>query len=312
MASKQLQSWSDTAVTKSIIHFVEKVTDPGSPSYVEPRDRIAVFDNDGTLWCEKPFVQGGFITQRMAEMARKDPSLQQTQPWKAMFEGDDSWIEEAVVKHYGGDDSMVGVLAPALLRAFGDMDVEDFAAAAAHYMSTAEHPVHKRSYTELGYVPMIELLHHLEAHEFTCHIVSGGGRDFMRPVTESMYGIPADRVVGSSSGLTFVADASGARIVRTAALGILDDGGMKPIQIWERIGRRPILAAGNANGDVAMLQYTKDQPGETLALLVHHDDGAREFAYEAGAEHAFEQAPDAGWVTISMANDWKKVFAHQE
>lgn len=309
--SEHLNSWSDTPTKQAIIDFVETVTDPASKSHVHPRDRVAVFDNDGTLWCEQPAVQGAFIARRLAEMAHEDPSLRQTQPWKAMADGDASWINNAVTKHYSGDDSDVKVLVAAVGRAFGDIDVEDFAKAAADFLASAVHPVYQRPYTELGFVPMIELLHYLEAHEFTCYIVSGGGRDFMRPVTEAMYGIPADRVSGSSSGLEFVADDSGSRIMRTATLGILDDGAMKPLQIWERIGRRPILAAGNANGDVPMLQFATDQPGPALALLVHHDDETREVSYTAGAQEALDRAQDLGWTTISVAKDWKRVFAHE-
>lgn len=306
-----LSSWSDTATKQSIIDFVKKVTDPESASLVQPRDRVAVFDNDGTLWCEKPAVQGVFIAKRLAAMAYEDPSLRQTEPWKSLFEGNTSWIDEAVTKHYQGDDSDVRPLVGAIGRAFGDIDVEDFARSAAAFLAAEEHPTHRRPYTDLGFVPMLELLAYLEAHDFTCFIVSGGGRDFMRPVTETMYRIPADRVTGSSTGLTFVSDESGSRIMRTATLGILDDGPMKPVQIWERIGRRPILAAGNANGDVPMLQFTMDQPGPALALLLRHDDDAREVAYTVGAEDALDHASERGWTTVSMAHDWEKVFAHQ-
>ena len=309
--SEHLPSWSDTPTKQSIVDFVSNVVDPASTSHVEPRERVAVFDNDGTLWCEKPLAQGVFIAQRLAEMAREDPSLQQTQPWKAVHEGNASWIDDAVAKHYSGDDNDVRVLADAVGRAFAEVDVETFATTAAEFLKTAEHPVYKRPYTELGFVPMLELLEYLEAHEFTCFIVSGGGRDFMRPVTEAMYRIPADRVTGSSPGLHFVADESGSRVMRTATLGILDDGPAKPVQIWERIGHRPILAAGNANGDVPMLQFATDQPGPTLALFVHHDDDTREVAYDTGADEMIEQAKALRWTTVSVANDWNTVFAHQ-
>ena len=309
--SEHLQSWSDSPTKHTILDFVATVTDPASKSHVEPRERVAVFDNDGTLWCEKPLAQGVFIAQRLAQMAIEDPSLRQTQPWKAMHEGNASWIDDAVVKHYNGDDSDVNILAAAVGRAFADVDVDEFSKSAADFLASAEHPTYQRPYTELGFVPMIELLEFLEAHEFTCYIVSGGGRDFMRPVSESMYRIPADRVAGSSPGLHFVADDSGSRIMRAASLGIFDDGPMKPVQIWERIGRRPILAAGNANGDVPMLQFATDQPGESLALFVHHDDDTREVAYDAGADVVIEQAESRGWTTISVANDWNRVFAHE-
>jgi hypothetical protein len=175
-------------------------------------------------------------------------------------------------------------------RALADVDVDESSQSADDFLASAEHPTYQRPYTELSFVPMIELLEFLEAHEFTCYIVSGGGSDFMRPVSDSMYRIPADPVAGSSPGLHFVADDSGSRIMRTASLDIFDDGPMKPVQIWERIGRRPILAAGNANGDVPMLQFATDQPGESLALFVHHDDDTREVAYDAGADVVIEQA----------------------
>jgi len=309
--SEYLSSWSETPTKQTIIDFVATVTDSASPSHVPPRDRVAVFDNDGTLWCEKPLAQGVFIAQRLAEMAGEDPSLQQTQPWKAMHEGNASWIDEAVVKHYNGDDSDVQVLAAAVGRAFADVDVDEFSKSATDFLASAEHPTYQCPYTELGFVPMIELLEYLEAHDFTCYIVSGGGRDFMRPVTEAMYRIPADRVTGSSPGLHFVADDSGSRVMRTASLGILDDGPTKPVQIWERIGHRPILAAGNANGDVPMLQFATDQTSASLALFVHHDDDSREVAYDVGADELIEQAKNRGWTTISMADDWNRVFAHE-
>jgi hypothetical protein len=234
--------------------------------------------------------------------------LRDTQPWKAISNGDTSWINNAATKHYSGDDSDLKALLGAVFKAFGDITVEDFETQAATFFGTALHPVYNQPYQKLGYLPMVELLGYLESSGFTCYIVSGGGREFMRPVTESMYGIPPDRVVGSSAGLTFKADGNGANVIRTAAAGIIDDGPQKPIQIWERIGRRPILAAGNANGDVPMLQFAAGQSGPTLCLLVHHDDAAREVAYGAGAEQAMKTAATHGWTVISMKTDWKRMF----
>lgn len=309
--SDHLKSWSDTPTRQSILDFVKEVTDPASPSRVAEQDRIAVFDNDGTLWCEKPAVQGVFIVQRLGEMVREDPSLREIQPWKAVAEGNYSWIDDAVIKHYNGDDSDAKSLMAAVGRAFGEVSVEEFARSAGDFLESAKHPLYQRRYTDLGFVPMIELLEYLQAHGFSCFIVSGGGRDFMRPVSQQMYGIPADRVTGSAPGLHFVVDEMGSRIMRSATLGILDDGEMKPIQIWERIGRRPILAAGNANGDVPMLRFTTDRPGASLALLVNHDDDTREVAYASGAQDALDLAETRGWTKISMANDWKKVFTDE-
>jgi phosphoserine phosphatase len=244
-------------------------------------------------------------------MAKSDPSLRQTQPWKAIWDGDSSWINNAVTKHYNGDDADLKALLEGALKGFGDITVEDFEAQAINFYDTAVHPVYKQPYQTLGYVPMIELLDYLESKGFSCYIVSGGGRDFMRPVTLSMYGLPPERIVGSTSGLTFKTDNSGANVMRTGALGIMDDGPGKPIQIWERIGQRPILAAGNANGDIPMLEYASDQKHPTLCLLVHHNDSEREAKYSAGAEEAVKTARTDGWTIISMKNDWKQVFSFQ-
>jgi phosphoglycolate phosphatase-like HAD superfamily hydrolase len=309
--TKPLSSWENTPTKQAVLDFVDGVTADGAKTFVPPAERIATFDNDGTLWCEQPLAQGAFIAQRLAAMAKADPSLRQTQPWKAISDGDSSWINNAATKHYNGDDTDLKSLIAGVVKAFGDITVEDFENQATTFYDTAVHPVYKQPYQKLGYVPMVELLDYLESNEFVCYIVSGGGRDFMRPVTKSMYGIPPDRVVGSSSGLTFKVDDNGANVIRTAAAGIIDDGPGKPIQIWERIGRRPILAAGNANGDVPMLQFAADQNGPTLSLLVHHDDATREVAYSAGAGQAIKAAAKSGWTVISVETDWNRVFSFQ-
>ncbi|WP_430867835.1 haloacid dehalogenase-like hydrolase [Demequina aurantiaca] len=308
--SEYLESWLDSEAKNAIVSFVEAVTDSESDEFAPIEDRVATFDNDGTLWSEKPLAQGVFIAERLAEAALADESLRGSEPWASLAAGDASWIDNAIVKHYSGDQADLQLLAGAVLSAFGDIGVEEFEQQSAEFLARGLNPIHERPFTELGFVPMVELLAYLEAHQFTCYIVSGGGRDFMRPVTASMYGIPRERVVGSSSGLAFVSDADGARVVRTATLGILDDGPTKATQIWERIGRRPLLAAGNANGDVPMLELATSQPRRTLGLLVSHDDDAREVAYAEGAERAFETAATRGWTAISMANHWSRVFAH--
>jgi phosphoglycolate phosphatase-like HAD superfamily hydrolase len=309
--AQSLSLWEETPTKQAILDFVDRVTADGAKTFVAPDERVATFDNDGTLWCEQPLAQGAFIAQRLAAMAKADPSLRQTQPWKAISDGDSSWINNAVTKHYNGDDTDLKSLIAGVVKAFGDITVEGFETQAATFYDTAVHPVYKQPYQKLGYMPMVELLDYLESKEFTCYIVSGGGRDFMRPVTQSMYGIPPERVVGSSSGLTFKADDNGANVIRSAAAGIIDDGPGKPIQIWERIGRRPILAAGNANGDVPMLQFAADQSSPTLCLLVHHDDAVREVAYSSGAENAVKAAGTEGWTVISMKRDWSRVFSFQ-
>ena len=312
--TQPLSMWKDTPTKQAILDFVDKVTADGEDSFVPPAERIATIDNDGTLWCEKPVVQGVFIADRLAAMVKADPSLGDTQPWKAIADGDKSWIDNAVTKHYNGDNKDLKELFGAVLKGFGDITMEDFENKATSFYESSRHPVFKQPYQSLGYLPMVELLRYLESNEFTCYIVSGGGRDFMRPITESMYGIPFERVVGSSSELDFKADDKGANIIHSAAAthGIVDDGPGKPVQIWTRIGRRPIMAVGNANGDVPMLQFAAGQSGPTLCMLVNHDDETREVKYSSGAEKAVKEAGTQGWTVISMKNDWDRVFAFQE
>jgi phosphoserine phosphatase len=307
-----LLSWRDTPTKQAILDFVAAVTDEHGSKYVPPPERVAVFDNDGTLWCESPVQsQVDFILRRLAEMAEKDPALRKQQPWQAAYEKDMAWFSDTMTKHYHGDDSKVKVLLGGILKAFEAMTVEAFEKMAADFVHQTKHPSLGVSYMEVTFQPMVELLRYLEAHDFTLYIVSGGGRDFMRPVTETLYGIPPERVVGSAVTLTFQADDQGATIVRQPGLDFVDDGPAKAVHIWNRIGRRPILAAGNANGDIPMLQYTDANTHPSLCLLVNHDDADREFDYTAGAEDALKTAQDRGWVVISVKDDFKTVFAFQ-
>jgi hypothetical protein len=305
-----LSSWHDGAAKAAIVEFVERVTAEGGTDYVPPAQRIAVFDNDGTLWCEKPMpIELGFILARFAEMADADESLRETQPWKAAWARDYSWLGEAVTKHYHGDDSDMKVLIGGLLQAFSGQSVEDYAAAADAFLRAGKHPALGRYFHECGYVPMVELLRYLEANGFTNYIASGGDRDFMRPVTGDIYGIPADRVIGTSSALGWIDDEHGGTVSYLAEMDFFDDGPVKPVRIWSRIGQRPILAGGNSNGDVPMLRYAGGKGRPALRLLVIHDDEEREFAYTAGAEKSLEQAESHGWTVVSMKDDWKTVFA---
>jgi hypothetical protein len=264
-----------------------------------------VFDNDGTLWCEKPaYIQLDFLVRRLAEQAAADPALAATQPYRAAADGDLAWFGNAVTKHYQGDDSELKVLAGGILSAYQGLTTEEHAARVAAFFADATHPTLGRKYTACGYRPMVELLRYLEANGFTNYIVSGGGRDFMRPITWSMYRVPPERVVGSSVGVTFV----DGNLVTTAQPEFLNDGPVKPVRIWGRTGRRPILAAGNSNGDVEMLQYSQAGSHPSLQLLVLHDDADREFDYVAGAERALELAKADGWLVTSMRDDWTTVF----
>jgi phosphoglycolate phosphatase-like HAD superfamily hydrolase len=300
----ELASWKDGPTKSAIVDFVSRVTTDG-PDFVAPEARVAVFDNDGTLWCEKPaYIQLDFIVRRLAEKAREDASLAAQQPYQAALAGDLQWFGAAIIQHYQGDDSALKVLTGAVMSLHASMTVEEHAAKVSAFYAEAEHPTLGRRYQNCTYAPMVELLRYLEAHDFTCYIVSGGGRDFMRPITGSIYGIPPERVVGSAQGLKFAeADGDGDLLIQPA-LDIFDDGPEKPVRIWSRIGRRPILAAGNSNGDDEMLMYCRG-----LCLLVLHDDGDREFDYTAGAERALEHAEKFGWTVVSMRGDWATVFS---
>jgi hypothetical protein len=208
-------------------------------------------------------------------------------------------------EHYAGDDRNVMVLGAGILAAFDGISVEDFEAQSDQFLRSAQHPTLGRPYLECGYAPMIELLAYLEANGFGNYIASGGGRDFMRPITQELYGIPRERVIGSAS--TF--DYSGGTITHKAEADYLDDGPQKPIRIWSRTGRRPLVAGGNSNGDVQMLEFTSHDDKPSLRLLVLHDDAEREFDYTAGAEQALEQADQDGWTVVSIRNDWATVFS---
>jgi phosphoserine phosphatase len=275
-------------------------------------DRIATFDNDGTLWCEKPMpIQLDFILRRWVEMAQQDPALRAEQPWKAAVEKDYAWFGNMIEKHYKGDDSDIAIAMKGILGAFEQVTCEEFAESAAEFLNTQSHPVLKRVYRGCVYQPMRELLRYLEANGFTTYIASGGGRDFMRPVTEEIYGIPPERVIGSSTSLAFKENGDGGDLIRQAHLDVFDDGQEKPPHIWSRTGKRPIFAAGNSNGDIPMLQFANKPPRLSLRLLVWHDDAAREFDYAGGAEKSLEVAKQYGWTVVSMKDDWKTIFAEE-
>jgi len=308
MSDAVLERWRDGTTKRAILEFIESVTEPGD-GFVPIQERIAVFDNDGTLWCEKPMpIQLDFILRRFVAMAQAQPELQERQPWKAAYERDDAWFGRLLAEHYAGDDTNVRTLAGGLLAAYEGISVEEFEAQSDTFLRTVHHPTLGRAYLECAYAPMVELLGHLEANGFSNYIASGGGRDFMRPISLEMYGIPRERVIGSASGLEYTSDERGGTITHKAELDYLDDGPEKPIRIWSRTGRRPLLAAGNSNGDIAMLDFTQHAARPSLRLLVLHDDAEREFDYTGGAEQALERADTRGWSVVSMKNDWVTVF----
>ena len=302
-----LGSWRDGTTKDAVFSFVGSVS--SGPTEVPLSDRVAVFDNDGTLWCEKPMpIQLDFILRRLVDMAERQPDLRQQQPWKAAHERDYHWLGSLVAQHYAGDDTNVKVLLAGILAAYDGMSVDEFEAQSEAFLRGAQHPSLGRGYLRCAYGPMVELLRYLEANGFANYITSGGGRDFMRPITDEVYGIPRERVIGSSAALAYTSDDRGGTITHTAKPEYLDDGPQKPIRIWSRTGRRPLLAAGNSNGDIQMLDFTQHRDKPSLRLLILHDDNEREFAYTAGAEQALEQARENGWIVVSMKNDWATIF----
>ena len=304
-----LKSWRDGPAKRGIVEFVARVCGEDGSEPVPVEERVAVFDNDGTLWCEKPMpIQLDFILRRFAEMAAAQPELRDRQPWKAVVERDHGWFGALMDQHYAGDDTNVKTLAGGILTAYAGISVEDFEAQADAFMRSAQHPTLGRGYVECAYKPMVELLRYLDHNGFSNYIASGGGRDFMRPISSDMYGIPRERVIGSSSTFAYTSDVLGGTITHKPEFDYLDDGPEKPVRIWNRTGRRPLLAGGNSNGDVAMLEFTYRADMPTLRLLVLHDDAEREFDYTAGAEQALQQAATDGWTVVSMKNDWTTVF----
>lgn len=286
-----LPSWNDGPARAAILEFVRSVTAPGD-SFVPVAERIAAFDNDGTLWCEKPmYVQADFVARRWKDMVREDPRLAAEQPYKALVEGDAGWFAD-VYAH-----------APELIKgvaeAYEGITTEAFDAAAREFFASATHPTLGVLYADATYRPMRELIEYLERNSFRVYICSAGGRDFVRAASEQVYGLPRDRVIGSAAALEY----RDGDLYRTAEVEQpIDDGPGKPIHIWTRTGRKPLFAGGNADGDVPMLQAAR------FALLLRHDDDAREFAYDQGAEQALAAADAGGWTVVSMKQDFATVF----
>ena len=305
MIDGPLASWNDTATRAAILNFVDQAV-----SSVPEAERIAVFDNDGTLWTEKPMpVELVFILQRWVAMAEADPALRDRQPWKAAIEKDYAYLAGAIDKHYAGDDSDVKVLLAGVVGAFAGIEVEDYGRQAGEFIRGGLHPTLKRPFMAVGFQPMVELLRYLEANGFMTLIASGGSRDFMRAFASDVYGIPPERIIGSANQLEFVEEYGGGSLAYAAAPDVFDDGPAKPIRIWSRLGRRPLIAGGNSNGDVPMLRFAGGPNRPGLRLLVLHNDPEREFDYIKGAEKALDTAKAEGWTVISVKDDWATVFA---
>jgi phosphoserine phosphatase len=302
-----LPSWNDGAPKKAIITFVNETTTQNGPKFVKPEERIAAFDQDGTTWVEQPaYTQVLFAFHQLSLLAAKDPTLKETEPFKTVLSGDTATIAK------------LGI--PELLKVVtvthSGMTVDTFQKTVHEWITTAQHPRYKRLYTDLVYLPMLEVMQYLRANGFKTIIVTGGGQDFVRTYVERVYGIPRDQVVGSAAGTTFSYDASGkATLTKDPKLLWINDKSAKPVEIYQAIGRRPTMAFGNSDGDQHMLEYTQDGGGPSFMMLVHHDDAAREYATDATmsvfSDALMAKAKQRGWSVVSMKNDWKRMFAWQ-
>ena len=302
--SDPLPSWNDTAPKQAIVTFVEKVTKEGSPDFIPVAERIATFDNDGTLWCEQPlYFQAFFTIDRIKTLAPQHPDWKDKEPFASLLKGD---LKAALRDGTKALEQLVMV-------SHAGMTSEEFSRIVAEWLATARHPRFNRPYTDLVYQPMLELLAYLRANGFKTFIVSGGGVEFMRVFAEKTYGVPPEQVVGSSIKEKFELRDGKPVIVRLPVIDFIDDGAGKPVGIAKFIGRRPIMAFGNSDGDLQMLEYTTGGVGARFGLIVHHTDAEREYAYDRKSavgklEKALDEAAKRGWIVVSMKDDWKTVF----
>jgi len=300
----QLPSWNDGPAKQSIVDFVKEVTDPSSSDYVPPAERIATFDNDGTLWSEQPaYFQLFFAIDRVKELAPQHPEWKTTQPFKAVIENDMKAL--AVSGEHG--------LLELVMATHAGMTTEEFEQIVKDWLPTARHPRFKRPFTDLVYQPMLELLDYLRANGFKTFIVSGGGIEFMRPWVEEVYGIPPDQVVGSVIKTKFEMHDGKPILVRLPELDFIDDKEGKPVGIHKFIGRRPIAAFGNSDGDLQMLQWTDSGKGKRLMVYIHHTDAEREWAYDREShigrlDKGLDVAKEKGWTIVDMKQDWKVIY----
>jgi phosphoglycolate phosphatase-like HAD superfamily hydrolase len=303
-AADPLPSWRDGAAKSAITAFVEKTTQAGSPDFVAPSERIAVFDNDGTLWCEQPlYVQLAFAMDQVKVLAPKHPEWKEQEPFKSLLAGD---VKGALA---GGEKAVAGIM----IATHSGMTTEEFERTVTDWLVSARHPKTGRPYTEMVYQPMLELLAFLRAHGYKTFIVSGGGVEFMRPWVERVYGIPPEQVVGSRGKLAFEAQDGAFALRKLSEIDHVDDGPGKPVGIQQAIGRRPVMAFGNSDGDLQMLQWTTAGDGARFALLVHHTDDEREWAYDRTShigklDKALDEAATRGWSVVDMQRDWARVF----
>lgn len=303
-AAGPLPSWNESPRRDAILAFVERTTTPGSPDFVPPPERIATFDNDGCLWAERPvYFQLLFAMDRVRALAPQHPEWQRTQPFRAVLENDTETLAA------GGEEAILELIA----ATHAGLTTDEFDAVVREWLATARHPKTGRRYTEMVYRPMIELLEHLRANGYKTFIVSGGGIDFVRVFSEEVYGIPPEQVVGSSVRTRFEMTDVGPVINRLPEIDFIDDKAGKPVGIQRHIGRRPVAAFGNSDGDLQMLQWASAGEGPSLCVLIHHTDAEREWAYDRDShvgrlDAALDEAGRRGWVVVDMADDWATVF----
>ena len=304
LAADPLASWNDGKAKQSILEFVEKVTRPDSPDFVPLAERIATFDNDGTLWSEQPmYFQLFFALDRVKALAPQHPEWKNQEPFASLLQGN---VKQALA---GGEKAILEIV----MATHAGMTTEQFEQSVRDWIATARHPKTGKLYTEMVYQPMLELLKYLRSNDFKTFIVSGGGIEFMRPWTEKVYGIPPEQVVGSSIKTKFEMRDDGPVLVRLPEINFIDDKAGKPVGINQHIGRRPIAAFGNSDGDLQMLQWATIGPGPRFGLIVHHTDADREYAYDHQSsvgrlDKALDQANTQGWTVVDMKHDWKRMF----
>ncbi|EGB13911.1 nonspecific acid phosphatase precursor [Pseudodesulfovibrio mercurii] len=299
LAADPLPSWNDGPAKRAVMDFVTRTTLEGGPDFIPVPERIATFDNDGTLWAEKPlYAQLFFALDRVRQLAPDHPEWKTQEPFASLLKGDMKGVEK------GGMKALLEVV----MATHAGMTTDEFEALVREWIATARHPQTKMLFTGMVYQPMLELLDYMRANGFKTFIVSGGGIEFMRPWTEKVYGVPPEQVVGSSIKTKFELRDGKPAILREAQLDFIDDKEGKPVGINLHIGRRPVAAFGNSDGDLQMLQYATAGQGARFALLVHHTDGQREFAYDKGAEKALAAAAQAGWTVVDMKKDWKTIY----
>lgn len=301
--SDPLPAWNEGKTKSAIIDYVKSVTDKSSPMYVKPYDRIATFDNDGTLWCEQPTIQMVYTFSRVKEMYPSHPEWKNEKIFTAIMEGDENYIEE---DYASGGKGLMQVLAAVNTG----MTLETFNNEVLNFFKTAEHPKYKVSYTKVYYVPMLELINYLKANEFEVFICSGGSIDFMRAVSNEIYGIPTQNVIGSFGKAEFEIKDGSPEIMKLPDLILINDKTGKPVGIDYFIGRKPIFSAGNVRtgGDIAMNTYCQSNKLPSIQLMVNHDDPVREFEYGEKGNESLDASAKNGWNVVSMRNDWKKIF----